>query len=44
MNSLKQMQHRYHLTGADFHTSKTRGLMFPPGLLCVAFFFLYIAR
>lgn len=44
MNSLKQMQHRFRLTGADFHTPKTRGLLYPLVLLCVAFFILHLAR
>lgn len=44
MNSLKQMQHRHRVTGADFHTPKTRGLLYPLVLLCVAFFILHIAR
>ncbi len=44
MNSLKQMQHRHRVTGADFHTPKTRGLLYPLVLLCVAFSILYLAR
>lgn len=44
MNSLKQMQHRHRVTGADFHTQKTRGLLYPLVLLCVAFFILHLAR
>lgn len=44
MNSLKQMQHRHRVTGADFHTPKTRGLLYPLVLLCVAFFVLHLAR
>lgn len=44
MNSLIRMQHRHRVTGADFHTSKTRGLLYPLVLLCVAFFVLYLAR
>lgn len=44
MNSLKQMQHRHRVTGADFHTPKTRGLLYPLVLPCVAFFILHLAR
>lgn len=44
MNSLKQMQHRHRVTGADFHTPKTRGLLYPLVLLCVAFFILHLTR
>ena len=44
MNSLIRMQHRHRVTGADFHPPKTRGLLYPLVLLCVAFFVLYLAR
>ncbi len=44
MNSLKQMQHRHRVTGADFHTPRARGLLYPLVLLCVAFFILHLAR
>lgn len=43
MNSLKQMQHRHRLTGADFHTPKTRGLLSLLTALCIASFILYLA-
>jgi hypothetical protein len=44
ITELVRQQHQFRLTGADFHTPKTRGLLFPLGLLCVAFFVLYLAR
>lgn len=44
MNSLKQMQHRHRVTGADFHTPKTRGLLVPAALLLLATFILLVAR
>ncbi|QCW23322.1 hypothetical protein [Yersinia phage YeP4] len=45
MNSLKKMQHRYRLTGADFsqHPSPS-GVLYPLYLLCVALFLFYLAR
>lgn len=44
MNSLKQMQHRHRVTGADFHTPKTRGLLYPAALLLLTTFILLVAR
>ncbi|WP_447875367.1 hypothetical protein [Serratia fonticola] len=44
MNSLKQQQHRYRLTGADFHTPKNRGLLFPAALLLLTTFILLVAK
>ncbi len=44
INELIRQQHRHRVTGADFHTPKTRGLLYPLVLLCVAFFILHLAR
>lgn len=44
MNSLKQMQHRHRVTGADFHTPKTGSLRFLAALLLMTTFLLLVAR
>lgn len=44
MNSLKQMQHRHRVTGADFHTPKTGCLRFLAALLLMTTFLLLVAR
>ncbi|HIF6757400.1 MAG: hypothetical protein E7F77_04405 [Serratia marcescens] len=44
MNSLKQMQHRHRVTGADFRTPKTGGLRFLAALLLMTTFLLLVAR
>ncbi len=44
MNSLKQMQHRHRVTGADFRPPKTGGLRFLAALLLMTTFLLLVAR
>lgn len=44
MNSLKQMQHRHRVTGADSNTPKTGGLRFLAALLLMTTFLLLVAR